>query len=56
MYLCQREEEIELLQQDEAMAKNLQPDALLIDRFQSEVRDLERKISTQASKLSADSG
>jgi len=41
---------------DVQMAKDVQPDVVMIDRYQGELIDLERKIATQAAKLSSKGG
>ncbi|XP_064637547.1 DNA repair protein RAD50-like isoform X2 [Lineus longissimus] len=45
---------IQLKQDDESMAKELQPDVVTMDRFQGELRDLDRKIAQQSTKLSGE--
>jgi hypothetical protein len=49
--LCQKEELVDADKNDEAMAKSMLADATQIDRLQSELQDLVRKIESQTSKL-----
>jgi hypothetical protein len=48
------EDSVQLRQDDESMAKVLQPDVVTMDRFQGELRDLDRKIAQQSTKVSGD--
>ena len=36
---------------DEGMAKEMQPDIVLMDRYQGELRELDKKIAAQSGKL-----
>lgn len=36
---------------DESVAKELQPDIVLMDRYQGELRELDKKIATQSGML-----
>lgn len=53
--LCciQKEEIVEIDKNDESIAKTMLSDATQIDRLQTELHDLNRKIETQSSKLSS---
>ncbi|XP_072171621.1 DNA repair protein RAD50-like [Diadema setosum] len=46
------EEELAVLQTDEAMARDIQPDIQVLEKTLSELRDLERKIGEQSKHLS----
>ena len=41
---------------DSSTATSLQPDIMMIDRYENEVRDLDKKIAMQAAKLSSGGG
>ncbi|XP_055958818.1 DNA repair protein RAD50 [Patella vulgata] len=45
-------DELQAKENDEGMAKSMQPDVLMIDRYQGELRELERKIATKSAMLS----
>jgi len=49
----QKEELVEAEQNDESVAKSLMSDATQIDRLQTELNDLNRKIDAQTAKLSS---
>ena len=51
--LIQKEEEVEVNGNDESVAKSLLPDATQIDRLQSEMNELNKKIDSQKSKLTS---
>ncbi|XP_060561864.1 DNA repair protein RAD50-like isoform X2 [Ruditapes philippinarum] len=51
------EEELKIKEDDEAMAKQIQPDIVMMDRYFGDVSELDKKIAMQAAKLSGgDSG
>lgn len=37
--------------EDEAMARSVQPDMASIDRYKTEIKELDRKITSQGSRL-----
>lgn len=39
------------MERDEGVAKEIQPDIVLMDRSQGELRELEKKITTQSALL-----
>ncbi|XP_076445993.1 DNA repair protein RAD50-like [Babylonia areolata] len=45
-------EELSMKASDEAMAKDMKPDIILMDRYQGELRELDKKIATQSALLS----
>ncbi|XP_061165388.1 DNA repair protein RAD50-like [Saccostrea echinata] len=47
-----KEEELSIQEQDDEMAKQIQPDIVMMDRYQGEVTELEKKIATESAKLS----
>ena len=49
---CQKEELVDADKNDESVAKGMLSDATQIDRLQTELHDLNRKINSQSSKLS----
>ncbi|XP_052793219.1 DNA repair protein RAD50-like isoform X2 [Mya arenaria] len=51
--LVEIEEALDIEAGDVQMAKEAQPDVVMIDRYQGELVDLEKKITIQASKLSS---
>ncbi|XP_060561846.1 DNA repair protein RAD50-like [Ruditapes philippinarum] len=55
--LTKIEEELKIKEDDEAMAKQIQPDIVMMDRYFGDVSELDKKIAMQAAKLSGgDSG
>ncbi|XP_077865420.1 DNA repair protein RAD50.L-like [Saccoglossus kowalevskii] len=55
--ISEAEDGLSLLQIDESTAKDIEPDALMIDKMQNEISNLERKIQEKQSKLTGgDSG
>lgn len=63
LYLCllitckcafryQKEEDLHTQEQDDESAKQIQPDIVMMDRYQGEVTELEKRISTEGAKLS----
>nr|ACH87544.1 Rad50 [Platynereis dumerilii]ACH87548.1 Rad50 [Platynereis dumerilii] len=53
--IAEMTETLEMKQNDESMARRIQPDLNSIDRFNMEIKDLDRKISTQSNKLTGSS-
>ncbi|KAK2176751.1 hypothetical protein NP493_643g05007 [Ridgeia piscesae] len=51
--ITQLEEMLEVEEMDSSTATSLQPDIMMIDRYENEVRDLDKKIAMQAAKLSS---
>lgn len=47
-----KEEDLHTQEQDDESAKQIQPDIVMMDRYQGEVTELEKKISTEGAKLS----
>ena len=54
--MLQLEEMLEVEEMDSSTATSLQPDIMMIDRYENEVRDLDKKIAMQAAKLSSGGG
>lgn len=50
-----KQEELQDQQCDESMAKVMQPDVLMIDRYLSDIKELDKKIATQMSMISSQS-
>lgn len=48
----QVEEMLKVKEDDEAMAKQIQPDIVMMDRYYGDVSELDKKIAVQAAKLS----
>nr|XP_022328065.1 DNA repair protein RAD50-like isoform X1 [Crassostrea virginica]XP_022328067.1 DNA repair protein RAD50-like isoform X1 [Crassostrea virginica] len=47
-----KEDDLHVQEQDDETAKQIQPDIVMMDRYQGEVTELEKKISTEGAKLS----
>ncbi len=52
----QQNDLLEVLESDEHTAKQMQPDMAMIEKYQSELRDVERKMNQQLAKLSGAGG
>ena len=50
-YCVKKSEELAMKEADEGMAKEMQPDIVLMDRYQGELRELDKKIAAQSGKL-----
>lgn len=49
--ILQKRNELAVKERDEGVAKEIQPDIVLMDRSQGELRELEKRITTQSALL-----
>ncbi|KAK7096680.1 DNA repair protein RAD50-like [Littorina saxatilis] len=50
-FIDEKGEELAMKEVDEGMGKDMQPDIVLMDRYQGELRELDKKIAAQSGKL-----